>query len=568
MALDTMEILKSSGLLTPQNQEMIEHQAAPEELAYILSALNQAGILTQENFERLRVCSNLQMLSYGVCNLNSSKILTQINFERIAVHTDPEKTAEALSYLSSSGILSDMNRDLVFAHHDPASLSWALYNLNSTRILTQLNFDTLTHHPYSFSLIEAIYSLEQAKILTQKNFDVVSHHPQLKNLYISLILLEESAILNQANFDALVAPNHSPLLTPEAIVATWDRIPDCFLEQEHFDRLLLAAEYENPMDALRRVTDQILSHSPDIAAPIFNPGQSAHAASVHRSVIKLKTNYDAHFELESKIKEIQDAINALDDTPKHLAAKRCIQRITGPEDVFHDTAEVSIRQLLALTYMGIHDASKRYGSLDDAKILFVEGLYEIQRGNNLSATGVDDGNTDAPISQARTFDKLVEKLNGIHQDVDIYLMTHEGATSKFRKLVQHHTREYLSTFTAAKSIEEYDAVSALLMALETTNRVELIWPQIAKPVEDELWAEFSEAFANDKENPLFTNLLAFGSKVEIPNLQEMKKQLQDSLGYQLHLAHISFNASGAGMFARSPKDDEPDHKRQRVNPSA
>jgi hypothetical protein len=43
-----------------------------------------------------------------------------------------------------------------------------------------------------------------------------------------------------------------------------------------------------------------------------------------------------------------------------------------------------------LAFTAIHDETKRQGTLEDALALFVEGLYEIQRGDNLNEDGIDN----------------------------------------------------------------------------------------------------------------------------------------------------------------------------------
>ena len=96
------------------------------------------------------------------------------------------------------------------------------------------------------------------------------------------------------------------------------------------------------------------------------------------------SRYRASLNLKQTIAAINVYVNRLEETPKHQAAKGCIGRITAADYSFTDSSsKVSTLELLALSWLAIHDSSKCQASVADAKNLFVEGLYEIQRGYNL-----------------------------------------------------------------------------------------------------------------------------------------------------------------------------------------
>ena len=63
-------------------------------------------------------------------------------------------------------------------------------------------------------------------------------------------------------------------------------------------------------------------------------------------------------------------------------------------------------ELLALSWLAVNDNGVRTGSFDDAKNQFIEGLYEIQRGYNLSEAGVDLHGSDVFICSGGTFNKV------------------------------------------------------------------------------------------------------------------------------------------------------------------
>ena len=153
--------------------------------------------------------------------------------------------------------------------------------------------------------------------------------------------------------------------------------------------------------------------------------------SISESVRSLYDHYGFMIEgsrLDDTLSMIEHFISSLpEDTEKNKAVKRCISRIlavnyTEPESAFISTSEkvgfinkqipLNLQQLLALTFLAIHDAGKRVGDLEQAKAKFVDGLYKIQREYNFYHTG-----EDKPCGPEGTFNKLVEILEGIHPDV-------------------------------------------------------------------------------------------------------------------------------------------------------
>lgn len=158
--------------------------------------------------------------------------------------------------------------------------------------------------------------------------------------------------------------------------------------------------------------------------------------SISESVRSLYDHYGFMIEgsrLDDTLSMIEHFISSLPEaTEKNKAAKRCISRIsavnyTEPESAFISTSEkvgfinksisLNLKQLLALTFLAIHDAGKRVGDLEQAKAKFVDGLYKIQREYNFSHTGEDRAGEDKPCGPEGTFNKLVEILEGIHPDI-------------------------------------------------------------------------------------------------------------------------------------------------------
>jgi hypothetical protein len=211
---------------------------------------------------------------------------------------------------------------------------------------------------------------------------------------------------------------------------------------------------------------------------------------------------------------------------------------------------VSTRQLLALAYTAINDASKRSGSLADAQYLFVEGLYEIQRGYNLDDAGHDRGGEDRPICTGGAFNKLMEKLNGIHQDVEVYYITQEGASSKFIRLAAAHADAYLQSLVAGTA-NDYRRVKDLLQELKTDGSLTPIWEKIKAGVERELWDEFKEAYGDNPHHHQFLALIDNGQYLALPDLSAIESTLLASSGYQAFLEEqMRLSLTEQGMLLR------------------
>lgn len=190
------------------------------------------------------------------------------------------------------------------------------------------------------------------------------------------------------------------------------------------------------------------------------------------------------------------------------AARTCLERILGPDYHFEDTSsQVSTQQLLVLFWLAIHDQSRRQGTLEDAQVQLIEGLYEIQRGYNLTEQGIDEGGSDRPICSAGTFNKLVEKLNGIHSEVEVLFITHEVARLKFPNIVKEEAETYLKHSSLSN-----DAWEKL-----KEDGVEVIWEHLKPKVEQRILDEFSPIY-EDRKNTKFNELMAQGIYVDIDSV--------------------------------------------------
>ncbi|NDH08473.1 MAG: hypothetical protein EBY16_02420 [Gammaproteobacteria bacterium] len=455
----------------------------------------------------------------------------------------------------------------------------AINFLKREGIYNEHHLNLVADNTYSLDLAHVLRDLKCADILDTKNCNVVAEHPNLSELSNPLRILHAAAILNRSNFDALVAPNHASLISNEANQYVWSRLPLVHITQDNYHRLLNAAEHANPIYEIRRISNLILGIVPAYAlagaggrAPVFNSTQSTHTRSVLATVsisasILLKT-YGENFELKSKIEEMKIYVNGLNDTPKHRAALNCIIRFTTDVAMFTNLFGISNLQLLALAYTAIHDDDKRIGDLENAKYLIVQGLYEIQRGLNLDERGKDRGGDDLPICAEGTFNKIIEKLIGIHADVQINFITHQGACNKFPILVQAHAQNYLQSIASPKTAIDYQAVNALIAKMKMDGNLVSIWGNINERIKNELWDEFHEAYADDPTHQKFRELIACGKEdVAAPDLCSIEEQLLASPGFLANKELLSMHQHSLWSTTDPSRSVQKMTKQAQINPS-
>ena len=268
------------------------------------------------------------------------------------------------------------------------------------------------------------------------------------------------------------------------------------------------------------------AHGAALVVPNINDGQSTHNASVHQAVSESAARLAARYQrvidkdgLESVISMVKTYVNSLpDNSPKNIAVKRCVLRITARDYTFTDNkSQITTRKLLALTFIAISDDFVRDGTLEDARTQFVEGLYEIQRGYNLSATGVDEGGLDRHICSAGTFNKLIEKLQGIHPDCQIRFITKVMASLKLPIVVREESIRHIKSLANQNTYDDLQVFTQLISQVQKDG-VELIWDQIKGKVADRMFDEFGSLYQN-RQDDLFTGLIDAGQHTELTDTE-------------------------------------------------
>ncbi len=517
---DALCLLHQAGILTQDNFTIIVAHAKPRDLASALSSLHNSGILTPENHSITAAHARLDILVVALFSLHHAGILTEENFTAIATHASPYSVANALSSLNKAGLLTLENRAIIIAHANPNRLDRALSSLHQVGILTPENRTIIAVHANPAGLASALSSLHDAGILTQGNFN---------------------ALTLAAHAGLLIMDNHGQ--------SVLSRIPPHQLTQANYDRLVRASTQANPEHALQRTVNDIIHHNPAINDPNdeINSRQSTHTASVHQSVsasaAKLIQQYRDKLQLDFTIITLKDYILSLDDSPKHSAAKDCIHNLTeGSYSFFKDQASnVSTKELLGLFWLAIHDENKRTGSLDDGKVLLIDALYEIQRGYNLDEQGRDNGERAIPICTSGAFNKLMEKLTGVHLDVSVLFITKKLASLKLPVVVKYNLNIYLKTQS-----KEY--VEALQNNLEISNE---LWAAIKDSIKMAM-TDHRAAFTTEQE---FDQFIDAGQYITIePN--DVQLTSQADLLTNKGIFHSSSSSSSSSLINSSQLSDK------------
>ncbi|MRI34063.1 hypothetical protein EOPP23_13785 [Endozoicomonas sp. OPT23] len=194
-------------------------------------------------------------------------------------------------------------------------------------------------------------------------------------------------------------------------------------------------------------------------------------------------------------------------TPQTQAAKRFIKHTFRTTDFTDDRSQVTLKQLLALTIIGAHDQSKlvKETSVADSRIALIQGLYECQRGNNLSESGIDDDDIkDFMICKMGAFSKLINSMQGVHTCCEVIVTGNEVATLKFPRVVNDEIRKWLSTLP-----EEEQGNARVMLSKEGVNTD--AWEAIESAVVARMNDEFGEFFKKSSEHSLedFTEFVEF-----------------------------------------------------------
>lgn len=387
-----------------------------------------------------------------------------------------------------------------------------------------------------------IKKLSKKKLLTEATFRSVSAHTNPCDLFLIL-----------ENINHLLTPKTPGFLfTEECYQIAWNRMPRRLWTDKKLKEIIRIAGEENPEQRMTQHIDRLLGINQQNQDRItVNNAQNTHYGSVHQSTSnsasKLYSRYRqviTKVPLEKALDTIQAHVAHLpNDSIENKAAKRCFKRIRHLNYI-DPKSQLSIPQLVVLTFFALQDNKKRLGScsLADAQKQFIQGLYEIQRGYNLSETGVDDGHSvDKTICASGTFNKLLEKLAGIHADAEILHITPTVATFKLQAVVREVAIAYLAKSANVQTTEDFHKFTRLIAQIKNDGCVDAIWNEIKTEIAHRLFDEFSSLYKN-KMDPKFTELVASGQYSKLDDLSRFQKQILGSPGYQQYCSESLKNS--------------------------
>ena len=123
-------------------------------------------------------------------------------------------------------------------------------------------------------------------------------------------------------------------------------------------------------------------------------------------------------------------------------------------------SQLSIKQLIALTHLAAQDDDYRQHTYNHYLEAITLALYEIQRGYNLDAAGIDDmSNDDRSICTGGTFNKIIEKMVGILPDCHIHFITFDIITFKANQLVKNIISQFFDDRSSLALDNEADLIS-------------------------------------------------------------------------------------------------------------
>ncbi|KTD21090.1 hypothetical protein [Legionella londiniensis] len=543
------------GKSAQANWDVVVRCPDPFDVPLALHELSVCGMLDNESAQAFRDAIARHAKPYGLAK--AFVRLTRNGFPGllkgepldsywavIANHPEPRYIAKLLKILSRGELLKGesalKNRNAAIQHANPDKIAGVLQKLAQAGLLAgelaQANFDALMTMQSGADHWVAV--LGSNGILTQDNFNALIQHQQ--------VLVGATEAFRQTWFNMLNFP-------PNFIL---DFRPNFHITDEQFNAIIaICRNHELDLTTRQNNIVQYIIHDiirellglteEAIQANIFNHRQTTHTASVHQSVSesagKLKNRYGAR-NLEAAINEIKQYFSALSGNDiKTEAAKRCIERITKLDFTYEDPAsQVSIRQLLAWSWCAIHDNENREGSFKDACNLFIEGLYEIQRGYNLSEENEDDRQEDKPTCMPGTFNKLVEKLAGIHPDCDIIYVTKEQANHKLKIVIAEETINYLKGLKELKDLQE------TVEALQRDKTVKPVWNNIKDKVAERMYSEFKSVYKDSKET-MIAELIDFSEDMDVPEavkafIKDNQNKPKAQQGHAIPLANAGFFA--------------------------
>ena len=444
---------------------ILEHHPKPKDLYTVVKLLKNSGLLNKRNLDI------------------SSKLI---------ISSEHTFDARVFEYLFSNDMLTQENFDIITDNHEIRGL---IYRLNANKILNTENFDVIKAHAFPKNISAALICLNSASILTYENREAIKGF----ECFYMVRYLKDVNFLNQHTLNQSI--QYGDIIFSQRMDTILSWIPDGQFNQALFDRIIefcnqANGNVERAHQSIWNHVVQVFNLQPHQQAEGIQGAQTTHTASVHRtaseSAKRLKENYYASLEkqgLEKVILEVRNWINLAFESDIGNPVRKAAYRLTALGYDFTDPgSQVSTRLLLALVWNALLDDSKRQGTVEDAKKLLMTAFYEIQREYNLDEASIDKGGVDAPACSAGTFNKILEKMQGVLPDVHLEFITKATAALKMKAVVNEEAIKYLS------SLPKDENYKKLLDLMKGGEGVGPIWDEIKDSVANRIYDEFESIF--------------------------------------------------------------------------
>ena len=395
-------------------------------------------------------------------------------------------------------------------------------------LFSQLNIDLYEEEQVS-PAVKAACALSRADLLQTNVCIKLSYHPHAELMLDVILMLYTANLLTEENINRLLKL-HDSFFRDERLLRILHHmlhIPGETLNQNIFKQIFdfchSVPEYDDTvLPAVNSFVEQALIldavQAPRAAElpgqrhaerlPRFNYDQITHFRSINDSssvsAIALNNAYGAKLasveDERTAMAEIREWLAALPKRKvthdKPSAAQRAVARIKKDELKHKDPgSNLSIEKLLLLIWKAMHNDARRLCPQEEAKNWLLQGLYEIQRGDNLRDTEAkdDDLGPDKSICDPGAFHKLINCMEAVlpecnldHDNIATAALAFQGhVRSEARKWVQAHAQD--------------DAASDIVEKIKSENSAEVIWLDIRAAIHTKMKEQFTVALANDKE---------------------------------------------------------------------
>ena len=488
--IKSLNALYQGEILTHQTLSMITRDSiqSPHHIVSMLLKIKSVDLLNLENFSSIEHLLDIETFSKLILYIPNDS-LTLSSLSKLLVHSNISECYNGLYawYRHRPNLIAPNNLDTLFSHNKPLKLATLFIDLDRYDLLSINNIRKILNCNYFENLVKVSYELMLRQMVTQENLDHLLNNPYVLR----------GEVLTQDRFNNLVHLSQSG-------------------------------------DAQSLEFKSFIAEIFKLKAQELGGAQNTHTASINKSSLesieKLKGKYSEQIkpdQLNAVIENIKSWINELPANPLSKAAKGFISDLMDSNKEEYRRAiagsGISVKELVGLAYTAIEDETERFGSLEDAKMVFLEGLWEIRRGPFLNQAGIDmrPNAGDIPICMPGCINKLIEKLKGVNKLVKMNFVSLESLSLKYQSFTKNTILEYLSNKKNTLNPTEFSKFLAKL-SKHIDQLSNIFLKEMQAKLLEELFDEFRDLFPNGKETQIFINMAE-----EWPGYIDFKKILEE-----------------------------------------